>query len=111
MATSQVVELNVGGHLYTTTKTTLCKVEDSMLAKMFSGDLPPAYRDSQGRFFLDRDGSRFATVLTYLRGDPVDIPVNAKERSALRTEASYYQVGKQTSRTLQKLSHLRDLLT
>ena len=64
MSTSQVIELNVGGRLFTTTRSTLCKFSDSMVARMFSdlGDLAPAHNDSYGRFLLDR-GSRFATIL------------------------------------------------
>lgn len=88
----QVVELNVGGHCFTTLRSTLCKHEDSMLCKMFSGDLAPAQQDSQGRFFIDRDGTHFASVLAYLRGQPMQFPSNFTERSALAVEASFYQV-------------------
>ena len=45
----QVVELNVGGTIYATTRSTLCKDPDSMLARMFEGDLQPSHLDSQGR--------------------------------------------------------------
>ena len=45
----QVVELNVGGTTYATTRSTLCKHPDSMLARMFEGDLQPSHLDSQGR--------------------------------------------------------------
>ena len=94
MSESQVVELNIGGCLFTTTRSTLCKFPESMLATMFSStaDIPPAHTDSQGRFFIDRDGSRFADVLAFLREEPVTIPSTAKERAAMSAEASYYQV-------------------
>ena len=42
---SQVIELKVGEHCFSTTRATLCKYGDSMLAKMFSGDLPPSCLD------------------------------------------------------------------
>lgn len=92
MASTQVIELNVGGHCFTTLRSTLCKHEDSMLSKMFSGDLKPADQDAQGRFFIDRDGTHFGSVLAYLRGQPVQFPAGLAERSALAAEASFYQV-------------------
>ena len=45
----QVVELNVGGTLYAMMRSTLCKDPDSMLAKLFEGDLQPSHLDNQGR--------------------------------------------------------------
>ncbi len=44
-----LVTLNVGGTVYTTAASTLCRLPDSMLARMFDGDLPPAGQDSKGR--------------------------------------------------------------
>jgi len=52
------VTLNVGGHMYTTSLTTLTRYPDSMLGAMFRGDFPTA-RDSQGNYFIDRDGPLF----------------------------------------------------
>ena len=92
MPASQVVELNVGGHLFTTTRTTLCKYGDTMLASRFAGDMTPAYVDSRGRYFIDRDGTHFGTILAYLREQAIQIPSDAKELAALATEASFYQV-------------------
>ena len=92
MSAIQVVELNVGGHLFTTTRTTLCKYGNTMLASMFAGDMTPAYVDSQGRYFIDRDGTHFATILAYLREEPIRLPLAAKEKAALASEASFYQV-------------------
>ena len=63
-----------------------------MLAKMFSGELPPSQKDSSGRFFIDRDGSRFATILAFLRGELVEIPASVKERAAFAADAAFYQV-------------------
>lgn len=65
---SPVVQLNVGGHLYTTSLSTLRKYPDSKLAELFSGQakLPT---DGEGRFFIDHDGSRFRSILEFLRSD------------------------------------------
>lgn len=67
---SPVVQLNVGGHLFTTFLSTLRKHPDSKLAELFSGQ-PKLRTDTQGRYFLDRDGSHFGAVLEFLRSDCV----------------------------------------
>ena len=61
----EVVELNVGGRIFVTTRSTLCKHSSSMLAAMFSGDMQPAQQDKQGRFFIDRNGDHFAIIMAY----------------------------------------------
>ncbi|EDO30354.1 predicted protein, partial [Nematostella vectensis] len=67
-----VVTLNVGGHFFTTRLSTLTKDQDSMLASMFSGRFNLDV-DSEGRFFIDRDGTYFVFLLNYLR-DPSQLP-------------------------------------
>jgi hypothetical protein len=49
----EIIDLNVGGMCFTTTRTTLCSVKGSMLEAMFSGrwQLPT---DKKGRYFIDR---------------------------------------------------------
>lgn len=67
---SPIVELNVGGELYTTTLSTLKKHPGSKLAEMFTGQ-PKLRRDSEGRFFIDRPGTYFKYILEYLRSNQV----------------------------------------
>ena len=88
----KVVELNIGGRYFATTRSTLSKHGDSLLAHMFSGDLEPAQKDSQGRFFIDRNGDHFAMILAYLRDEPHQVPASALQRQALKAEAQFYQV-------------------
>lgn len=61
-----VVHLNVGGHIYCTLLSTLKKHPDSKLAELFSGK-PKIHTDSQGRYFIDRDGCHFRDILEFLR--------------------------------------------
>ena len=61
-----------------------------MLARMFEGDLEPSCKDSSGRYFIDRDGSAFQHVLTYLRGEK--LPPAAFGADRLHLDAEYYQV-------------------
>ena len=66
---SSVVELNVGGTVFTTTLGTLRFEQDSMLARKFAEDSPfgQISTDKDGRPFVDRDPLSFAVVLDYLR--------------------------------------------
>ncbi|KAL4646971.1 BTB/POZ domain-containing protein KCTD14 [Arapaima gigas] len=63
---SPVVQLNIGGHLYSTTLSTLRHYPDSKLAEMFSGQ-PKLRSDAEGRFFIDRDGACFGQIIEFLR--------------------------------------------
>lgn len=86
----EVIELNIGGHYFATTRTTLTKEPESMLGRMFNGDLEPSLKDGSGRYFVDRDGSAFQHVLTYLRGEKLAAAAFGAER--LHLDAEYYQV-------------------
>ena len=56
----EVVTLNVGGRMFTTTRTTLTSEPDSVLARMFdpASPLPPA-RMIDGAFFIDANPAIF----------------------------------------------------
>ncbi|XP_014281993.1 BTB/POZ domain-containing protein KCTD16 [Halyomorpha halys] len=76
-----VLELNVGGVLYTTTSQTL----EPLLSSL--EDNP---KDAKGRIFIDRDGVLFRYVLDFLRNGSLVLPDNFRERERLRREALYY---------------------
>ena len=64
-AEGDVICINVGGRTFTTTRGTLCAVEDSPLAAMASRwELP---RDDDGTMFLDRNPDAFGVILECLR--------------------------------------------
>ncbi|KAJ8368038.1 hypothetical protein SKAU_G00080660 [Synaphobranchus kaupii] len=63
---SPIVQLNIGGHVYCTSLSTLRKFPNSKLADMFNGQ-PKLQTDGGGRFFIDRDGTHFKGVLDFLR--------------------------------------------
>ena len=87
----QVVELNVGGHYYTTTLSTLLFESNSLLTIMFSGNIRVA-KDSRGRYFIDRDGQLFRFILDYLRNDGLTLPKNFEETDRLLVEADYFRL-------------------
>lgn len=88
-----IIELNVGGVLYTTTLSTLVRDGDSLLARMFCGrSREPVVRDSKGKYFIDRDGVLFRYTLDYLRDGTLTLPHNFQEKERLKQEADYFQL-------------------
>lgn len=87
----QVVELNVGGHYYTTTLATLLFESNSLLTSMFSGNIRVS-KDSRGRYFIDRDGMLFRFILDYLRNNGLTLPKNFQETDRLLVEADYFRL-------------------
>lgn len=88
---SQIVKLNVGGEIYTTTKSTLCKYPNSMLGAMFNGSMSPSL-DENGCFFIDRDGDLFKYILNYLRSSRLSLPHGFKDIDQLFAEADFFQI-------------------
>lgn len=87
----EIIELNVGGQVYTTRLQTLTSVPNSLLWTTFTqkspSDIP---KDSKGRFFLDRDGLLFRYILDYLRDLKLVLPDFFKERRRLQEEAHFF---------------------
>ncbi|XP_066273121.1 BTB/POZ domain-containing protein KCTD21-like [Branchiostoma lanceolatum] len=89
--TSEVVTVNVGGVLYTTTMATLTKYPESRLGGMF---LAPQLlqKDSQGNYFIDRDGQVFRYILNFLRQGWLRLPEGFQDISILQDEISFYEI-------------------
>jgi hypothetical protein len=86
------LKLDVGGHKFTTSLTTLTSKPESMLAAMFSGR-HELIQDEKGAYFLDRDGTHFRFILNYLRdGRLVDgtLPEDKLQLQELLRESDYY---------------------
>jgi len=71
-----------------------------MLACMFAGDLAPSNMDKAGRYFIDRSGKHFGTILSYFRGDQLFLKLAHMQTRAIMQEAQYYQVRTQGSQTV-----------
>jgi len=73
--TSEVLELNVGGGIFTVKRSTLCMYE-SMLSAMFSERWSGSEfcRDAAGRVYLELNKECFETVLEWLRSRAIDPP-------------------------------------
>ncbi|XP_022088091.1 BTB/POZ domain-containing protein KCTD21-like [Acanthaster planci] len=87
----EVINLNVGGSLYTTSLSTLTRYPDSMLGSMFSGRIQSA-RDAQGNYVIDGDGPLFRYVLNFLRRSTLTLPDDFRELDLLAAEADFYQI-------------------
>ena len=84
-----ILNLNVGGIVYTTNLTTI--KNSKKLKQMFSGSEEIA-QDSIGNYFIDRDGSLFRHVLNFLRTRKLCLPQPFDELEQLSAEADFYQV-------------------
>ena len=89
--TNEILELNVGGFTYTTSRTTILSYPDTMLCKLISGQLPSAC-DTKQRIFIDRDGPLFRYILNFLRDKRLNLPENFSEHAQLRQEADFYRI-------------------
>ncbi|KAK3095708.1 hypothetical protein FSP39_017888 [Pinctada imbricata] len=88
------IKLDIGGHQFTTSLTTLTRDPESMLAAMFSGRHQLKV-EQDGSYFIDRDGVHFRYILNYLRDGGIKdgtIPHNENVWRELLTEAEYYQI-------------------
>jgi len=88
MNKSKWIKFNVGGQIFQTTKTTLLKEPESMLVRMFEGELP-SDRDEQGAILIDRSPKYFEPLLNYLRTGKLMIDPGLNEEGVL-AEAEYY---------------------
>ncbi|XP_033111069.1 BTB/POZ domain-containing protein KCTD6-like [Anneissia japonica] len=85
----EVVNLNVGGCIYTTSRSTLTRYPDSLLGSMFSDRLPTNVDDGN-RYIIDRDGPTFRHILNFLRQSKLILPDGFQEWDILSAEADYY---------------------
>lgn len=68
-----IVEINVGGVVMSTTRKTLMQVEGSLLEAMFSGRWEgPLTRDKNGRVFFDYKPHHMSAILDQLRARQMD---------------------------------------
>jgi hypothetical protein len=88
------IKLDVGGQIYTTSIQTLRHDTGSMLAAMFSGRYE-LKKETDGSYFIDRDGTFFRHILNFLRDGCLDagtLPQDSVIIKELLREAKYYQL-------------------
>ncbi|XP_041351393.1 BTB/POZ domain-containing protein KCTD3-like isoform X2 [Gigantopelta aegis] len=85
----EIINLNVGGKRFSTSRQTLTWVPDSFFTSMLSGRIS-TLKDETGAIFIDRDPKLFQHVLNFLRTK--DIALRNVNLSALRHEAEFYGI-------------------
>mmetsp|Transcript_20277 Transcript_20277/g.47398 ORF Transcript_20277/g.47398 Transcript_20277/m.47398 type:complete len:265 (-) Transcript_20277:44-838(-) len=104
-----VVQLNVGGQIFATTRDTLLS-EPSLLSAMFSPDRPwlPGRTDEEGTVFIDRDPRYFAPILNFLRTRQLVLD-SGVGIEGVQAEAEYFQVQGALDAIRKKTSGRKDL--
>ncbi|CAF3893648.1 unnamed protein product [Rotaria magnacalcarata] len=87
--TVDIINLNVGGQRFSTSRQTLTWISDSFFTAMLNG-LISTNRDDQGYIFIDRDPKLFSIILNYLRTKELDI--NGCDLHMLKHESEFYGV-------------------
>uniref|UniRef100_A0A1I7TCK6 BTB domain-containing protein n=1 Tax=Caenorhabditis tropicalis TaxID=1561998 RepID=A0A1I7TCK6_9PELO len=86
--TGNIVELNIGGSLFQTTKSTLIKF-NGFFRTLFESGLPIP-RDSSGYIFIDRDPKHFRLILNFMRDGKINLPSLKADVLEIQQEAQYY---------------------
>ena len=85
---AQTIKFNVGSQKYEVSRSLLAIHTNIMLAKSVSNQWQ---EDPESEIFMERDGTLFRYVLTYLRDGKVHLPFTVSKQ-ALIDELSYYGV-------------------
>jgi hypothetical protein len=92
---SGTVSLNVGGKVYTTTRSTLENAPffDGLFRAVSSG--ATTTKDEDGRFFVDRDSEFFKIILQFLRSGVPVMASTEQELETLRAEFEFFGLDKE----------------
>uniref|UniRef100_A0A8D3EBC1 BTB/POZ domain-containing protein KCTD3 n=1 Tax=Scophthalmus maximus TaxID=52904 RepID=A0A8D3EBC1_SCOMX len=85
----EIIQLNVGGTRFSTSRQTLMWIPDSFFSSLLSGRIS-TLRDETGAIFIDRDPTAFAPILNFLRTKELDL--RGVSISVLRHEAEFYGI-------------------
>lgn len=86
------VKLNIGGMVFATTKTTLCKDKNSFLHRLCQDDPDlPSLKDENGAYLVDRDPRYFSPILNFLRHGKLILEPNLTIEGLLE-EAEFYNI-------------------
>ncbi|XP_038617095.1 BTB/POZ domain-containing protein KCTD3 [Tachyglossus aculeatus] len=86
---AEIVQLNVGGTRFSTSRQTLMWIPDSFFSSLLSGRIS-TLRDETGAIFIDRDPTAFAPILNFLRTKELDL--RGVSINVLRHEAEFYGI-------------------
>ena len=87
----EIVKLNIGGCIYTSSRFTLTRYPNSMIGAMFSQQKPLA-KDKDGNYWIDGNGEMFQYVLDFLRRGCLMVPETFTDFDLLEKEAEFYKM-------------------
>ncbi|KYO43602.1 BTB/POZ domain-containing protein KCTD3 [Alligator mississippiensis] len=85
----EIIQLNVGGTRFSTSRQTLTWIPDSFFSSLLSGRIS-TLKDETGAIFIDRDPAAFAPILNFLRTKELDL--RGVSINVLRHEAEFYGI-------------------
>ena len=83
-AASKIVNLNVGGTIFSTSRETLSAGGDSFFASLISENFK-VERDQHNNIFIDRDPKLFSAVLNFLRNQCTHLSIDRCNRAKLQS--------------------------
>lgn len=88
---NNTIKFNVGGKVYKTSRSTIERYPDSMLAALISGKFE-LNEDKKGRVYVntDRNGEMFGIVLDAMRNNKLILPKDFNNHDLLAAELDYY---------------------
>uniref|UniRef100_A0A8C8SYD8 BTB/POZ domain-containing protein KCTD3 n=1 Tax=Pelusios castaneus TaxID=367368 RepID=A0A8C8SYD8_9SAUR len=86
---AELIQLNVGGKRFSTSRQTLTWISDSFFSSLLSGRIS-TLKDETGAIFIDRDPTVFAPILNFLRTKELD--PRGVNISLLLHEAQFYGI-------------------
>ncbi|XP_074872718.1 SH3KBP1-binding protein 1 isoform X2 [Carettochelys insculpta] len=86
---AELIQLNVGGKRFSTSRQTLTWISDSFFSSLLSGRIS-TLKDETGAIFIDRDPTVFAPILNFLRTKELD--PRGVNISLLLHEAEFYGI-------------------
>ena len=85
-----IIDLDIGGTKFiSTSRQTLIKYPNSILAKMFSTNKAPTHK---GKIFIDRDSTAFLNMIYYLRNNKAPYFKDEKDLLNFQEELEYWQI-------------------
>ncbi|KAI9564726.1 hypothetical protein GHT06_008467 [Daphnia sinensis] len=102
----EIINLNVGGTRFSTSRQTLTWIPDTFFTSLLSGRINTLV-DDQGSIFVDRDPTLFMHVLNYLRTKEIHLPETENGMKGLVHEAEFYGITPLTQqlKLVQELEH------
>ena len=88
-SSTEIINLNVGGTKFSTSRQTLTQIPDTFFTGLLSGRIM-TFKDDTGAIFIDRDPQQFRVILNYLRNRSLSLEEPAVNLKELKHEAEFY---------------------